>query len=217
MKPEIELAQLVMDWSKIDDDVAAHGWDGGERDGEWDNCKNAMVSVAHDILDGDYRPKQNDMEMKLCHGNGKDGIVGIGFTVRPAYGGNEGYVEMRMIASDTCVIKKNALLPIRLYFLDLCAVLTVFDGIEMSAVIQKRSSTLPVSRSLSIRHNVEKVHGFVFSLTTDMCSMEGEDAWKQEVEFMIDVCEAVGLREVLRHAMLLVGCGLPSAMRKAGE
>lgn len=46
----LELAQLVMDWSEVDDKVAEKGWDGGELEAEWDNAKTAMVSAAYEIV-----------------------------------------------------------------------------------------------------------------------------------------------------------------------
>lgn len=41
-----ELARLVREWAKCDDDIAAHGWDGGPREQAWENAKTAMVSAA---------------------------------------------------------------------------------------------------------------------------------------------------------------------------
>ena len=45
-----ELARLVLEWEKVDDEVAKLGW-GGDRDERWDNAKGAMVSAAVEILD----------------------------------------------------------------------------------------------------------------------------------------------------------------------
>ena len=219
MKPEIELAQLVVDWSKIDDKVAEQGWDGGERDGEWDNCKNAMVAVAQDILEGEYKPKTEDIELKIVHQYGREGIIGIGVSVHPASKDKEGFVSARMIPSESCAIRHQALGPICLFFNDISRVLSVFDGIEEGTEIARSHETLPVTRQFSVFHCIEgspSYHGFRFVLSTAFGPIEG-DNWIEHAEFDIDVKEAVGLREVLRHAMLLVGCGLPSNMRKAGE
>lgn len=219
MKPEIELAQLVIDWSKIDDKVAEQGWDGGERDGEWDNCKNAMVAAAQDILEGEYKPKADDVEFKIVHRYGVDGIVGIGFTVHPATKNKDGFVSVRMIHSESCKIREQALEPIHLFFNDLCSVLSVLIGIEQSSEIDRHHGVLPVSRKFSVGHYIEEdpsSHGFRFVLSTSLGPMEG-DFWVEHAEFTVSHNEAVGLREVLGHSMLLVGCGLPSSMRKAGE
>lgn len=219
MKPEIELAQLVVDWSKVDDKVAEQGWDGGERDGEWDNCKNAMVAVAQDILEGEYKPKTEDIELKIVRGYERNGIVGIGFTVHPASNEKEGFISIRLIPSESCNIRSQALEPIYLFFSDLCYVISVFDGIEMSAEISRSHGVLPVSRQFSVRHYIGEQstwHGFKFVLSTAFGPIEGEN-WIESAEFEIDQDEAVGLMEVIRHAMLLVGCGLPANMRKAGE
>ena len=48
MKTE-ELARLVLEWEKVDDEVAKLGW-GGDRDERWDNARGAMISAAVDIL-----------------------------------------------------------------------------------------------------------------------------------------------------------------------
>ena len=219
MKPEIELAQLVVDWSKIDDKVAEQGWDGGERDGEWDSCKNAMVAVAQDILEGEYKPKTEDIELKIVHKYGHEGIIGIGVSVHPASKDKEGFVSVRMIPSESCAIRPQALGPIYLFFNDLSRVLPVFDGIERGTEIARSHETLPVTMQFSVFHCIEEspwYHGFSFVLSTAFGPIEG-DNWIEHAEFDIDVNEAIGLREVLRHAMLLVGCGLPSNMRKAGE
>lgn len=216
MKPEIELAQLVVDWSKIDDKVAEQGWDGGDRDGEWDNCKNAMVAVAQDILEGEYQTKSEDVELKIVHSYGDDGIVGIGFTVHPATKKKDGFVSVRMIPSCSCKIREQALEPIYLFFNDLSRVLSVFKGIEMGAEIARSHGVLPVSRQFSVHHYPGEKHGYKFVLSTAFGPIDG-DNWIEHAEFDIDHNEAVGLMEVIRHAMLLVGCGLPSNMRKAGE
>ena len=215
----MELAEAVMDWSKIDDEVASEGWDGGDRDGEWDNLKNAMVSIAMDILDEGRKPKTEDIELKIVRGYGRDGIVGIGFTVHPASNEKEGFISVRLIPSESCNIRSQALEPIYLFFSDLCYVISVFDGIEMSAEISRSHGVLPVSRQFSVRHYIGEQstwHGFKFVLSTAFGPIEGEN-WIESAEFEIDQDEAVGLMEVIRHAMLLVGCGLPANMRKAGE
>ena len=49
-----ELAELVLEWEKVDDEVAKHGW-GGDRDERWDNAKGAMISAAVEILDKDNK------------------------------------------------------------------------------------------------------------------------------------------------------------------
>jgi hypothetical protein len=214
-----ELAEAVMDWSKIDDEVASKGWDGGDRDGEWDNSKNAMVSLAMDILDEDRKPKTEDVELKIVHKYGHEGIIGIGVSVHPASKDKEGFVSLRMIPSESCEIRTQALGPICLFFNDLSRVLSVFDGIEKGTEIARSHETLPVTRQFSVFHCIEgspSYHGFRFVLSTAFGPIEG-DNWIEHAEFDIDVNEAVGLREVLRHAMLLVGCGLPANMRKAGE
>lgn len=219
MKPEIELAQLVVDWSKIDDKVAEQGWDGGERDGEWDNCKNAMVAAAQDILEGEYKPKTEDIELKIVHKYGHEGIIGIGVSVHPASMGKEGFVSVRMIPSESCAKRPQALGPICLFFNDLSRVLSVFDGIEKGTEIVRSHETLPVTSQFSVFHCMGEspsYHGFRFVLSTAFGPIEG-DNWIEHAKFDIDVNEAVGLREVLRHAMLLVGCGLPANMRRAGE
>lgn len=226
MKPEIELAQLVVDWSKIDDKVAEQGWDGGERDGEWDNCKNAMVAVAQDILEGDYKPKKEDVELQIIHGRGvigygKDGVIGMGLTVHPASSKKEGFISLRMISSEPCKIRENALEPIHLFFSDLCGVLSVMDGLVTSVNIFRKHGVLPVSRVLSVAHYISAdntSHGFNFTLSTEVGEMEGDEPWSQKAEFFVGAEDgAIGVREVIRHAMLLVGCGIPGAMRKAGE
>jgi hypothetical protein len=221
MKPETELAQLVVDWSKIDDKVAEQGWDGGERDGEWENCKNAMVAVAQDILEGEYKPKTEDIELKIVHKYGHEGIIGIGVSVHPASKVKEGFVSVRMIPSESCAIRPQALGPICLFFNDLSRIVSVFDGIEDGTEISRSHETLPITRQFSVFHCIEESpsyhgYGFRFVLSTAFGPIEG-DNWIEHAEFGIDVNEAVGLREVLRHAMLLVGCGLPANMRKAGE
>ena len=219
MKPEIELAQLVVDWSKIDDKVAEQGWDGGERDGEWDNCKNAMVAVAQDILEGEYKPKTEDIELKIVHKYEYEGIIGIGVSVHPASKGKEGFVSVRMIPSESCAKRPQALVPICLFFSDLSRILSVFDGIENGTEIDRSHETLPVTRLFSVFHRMDaspSYNGFRLVLFTSFGPIEG-DEWAELAEFFIDVNEAVGLREVIRHAMLLVGCGLPATMRKAGE
>lgn len=45
-----ELAELVLEWEKVDDEVAKYGC-GGDRDERWDNAKGAMISAAVEILD----------------------------------------------------------------------------------------------------------------------------------------------------------------------
>ena len=44
-----EIARLILEWEKVDDEVAELGW-GGDRDERWDNAKGAMVSAAVGIL-----------------------------------------------------------------------------------------------------------------------------------------------------------------------
>lgn len=41
-----ELARLVHEWAKCDDEIAMHGWDGGPNEQAWENAKTAMVSAA---------------------------------------------------------------------------------------------------------------------------------------------------------------------------
>ena len=214
-----ELAEAVIGWSRIDDEVASKGWDGGDRDGEWDNQKNAMVSLANDILDEDRKPKTEDVELKIVHKCGHEGIIGIGVSVHPASKDKEGFVSVRMIPSESCAIRPQALGPTYLFFNDLSRVLSVFEGIEDGTKIARRHETLPVTIQFSVSHRMEESPsylGFRFALSTAFGPIEGDD-WIEHAEFDIDVNEAVGLMEVLRHAMLLVGCGIPANMRKAGE
>lgn len=46
-----ELARLVDEWAKCDDEIAMHGWDGGSREQAWENARTAMVGAASSVID----------------------------------------------------------------------------------------------------------------------------------------------------------------------
>lgn len=50
-----DFAGLVLEWKKVDDEVAEHGW-GGNRDERWDDARSAMISAAAEILGKESNP-----------------------------------------------------------------------------------------------------------------------------------------------------------------
>jgi hypothetical protein len=46
-----ELARLVHEWAKFDDEIAMHGWDGGPNEQAWENARIAMVGAAEAVID----------------------------------------------------------------------------------------------------------------------------------------------------------------------
>ena len=46
-----ELARLVCEWAKCDDEIAMHGWDGGPNEQAWENARIAMVGAALSVID----------------------------------------------------------------------------------------------------------------------------------------------------------------------
>ena len=48
MDKALELARLVLDWEKVDDQVAEKGWV-GSLDEQWDCCRAKMVALATEI------------------------------------------------------------------------------------------------------------------------------------------------------------------------
>lgn len=214
---EKDLAEIVVEWEHWDDEVAKKGWDGGERDERWDNAKTAMVSLAHEIIDG-MEQKPEECEAKLFHGYGQGGIGGMGFKIRPACKNESGYMEARMIKQDGADVDENALSPMRLHLEDLGYVLDVLKGREEGISLTRKSETFPVQRTFIVTHGVKEDEPvFKFRMITEIGSMEFEKAKRLEVSYAMSSHQATALESLIGHAILLVGFGLPSNMKKAGE
>lgn len=199
---EKELANLVLSWEKVDDEVAKEGW-GGDRDERWDNLKSAMVSAAHDVLSTQAICASRNLIIAVSViGSDDVRVIGVSISVRPASEKKEGFMSMKLVAAEGADSSSCLFLPVCLDFHDMCLMLSVLCGIDEDARFVKDSPLASVTQVLSIDHNVE-ARAYVLNLS----AFAGGKS--EGVSVLMSSRDALGLRHVIEHAMLLVGCGRP--------
>jgi len=199
-----DLANLVLQWEKVDDEVAKEGW-GGNRDERWDALRTGMIAAANEVLFGGTRGECRDIVIKSVVKDEK--ASGIRISVRPASLEKEGFVSIRLVASEGNDDSSCLFLPVCLGFSDLCAVLSVLCGIEESVSIEHVAPVAPVSMRLEIVHSIEGV----YMITVSVKSEEKSDT----SSVFVGSRDALGLKTVIEHAMLLVGFGSTDELRRA--
>ena len=163
---------------------------------------------------------------RLYHPNSKGTGGAVDMELRPATGGSEGSIMMKL-ANQRTVANRNAATPtyatfdwkggiaVKLGFNDLCKILQVMRG-ECESVNDGKAlvhRTPNGTTLISFRHLIEPVSGYSLDVTRKTANAEES----QTAHLFITMSEACGLAMAIEHSLAAICFGVPAASETKTE
>ncbi len=163
---------------------------------------------------------------RLYHPNSKGSGGAMDMELRPAVGGAEGCIMVKL-ANQRTVASRNSATPtyatfdwkggiaVKLGFMDLCKILQVMRG-ECECVNDGKAlvhRTPNGTTLISFRHLMEPVSGYSLDVTRKTSEAEAS----QTAHIFITMSEACGLAMALEHSLAAICFGLPSTCEPKTE